>query len=177
MKNIPNLLTTLRILLVPCFVYVYWTVPPEGFYWPIVLLALSGLTDVADGMIARKFNMITPLGRFLDPVADKLTIAAVVICLALRHPILWILFGIYAVKEIVLISIGFVSLKSWRNSIAAKWYGKAATVFLYVLMFAVMLFLGISNTAIVILMLPPLVFIILSFIFYLKEINHHKKQL
>ena len=77
MKNIPNLLTTLRILLVPCFVYVYWTVPADGFYWPIVLLALSGLTDVADGMIARKFNMITPLGRFLDPVADKLTIAAV----------------------------------------------------------------------------------------------------
>lgn len=175
--NIPNTLTFLRILLVPCFIYIYWIVPPDGFYWPIVLLALSGLTDIADGMIARKFNMITPLGRFLDPVADKLTIAAVVICLALRHPILWILFGIYAVKELILVSIGLVSLKSWRNSITAKWYGKAATVCLYILMFAVMLFPEISNGAICALMILPLIFIILSFIFYLKEINQHKKQL
>lgn len=175
--NIPNLLTTLRILLVPCFVYVYWTVPPSGFYWPVVILALSGLTDVADGMIARKFNMITPLGRFLDPVADKLTIGAVVVCLAVRHPILWVLFALYAVKEIVLVSIGFVSLKSWRNSIAAKWYGKAATVFLYILMFSVLLVPRISNAAICGLMVLPVIFIVLSFIFYLKEINHHKKQL
>lgn len=175
--NIPNLLTLLRILLVPCFVYVYWNIPADGFYWPIVLLAFSGLTDIADGMIARKFNMITPLGRFLDPVADKLTIAAVVICLALRHPILWILFGIYAIKEIILVSIGLISLKSWRNSIAAKWYGKAATVCLYILMFAVMLFPQISNGAICGLMVLPLIFIILSFIFYLKEIIRYKKQL
>ncbi len=175
--NIPNTLTFLRILLVPCFIYIYWIVPPDGFYWPIILLAFSGLTDIADGMIARKFNMITPLGRFLDPVADKLTIAAVVICLALRHPILWILFGIYAVKELILVSIGLVSLKSWRNSITAKWYGKAATVCLYILMFAVMLFPQISNGMISALMILPLIFIILSFIFYLKEINQHKKQL
>ena len=105
--NIPNLLTTLRILFVPCFVYVYWTVPPSGFYWPVVILALSGLTDVADGMIARKFNMITPLGRFLDPVADKLTIGAVVVCLAVRHPILWVLFALYAVKSSLFPSVLF----------------------------------------------------------------------
>ena len=175
--NIPNLLTIIRILMVPVFVYTYLHVPPELSYVPVLLLLFSGLTDVADGFIARRFHMITPLGRFLDPVADKLTIGAAVICLALRHWALWILVGVYVVKEVTLALIGLARLKSWRNSIAAKWYGKASTVLLYALMVMVMLWTDIPEPVILVLMILPLIFIILSFIFYLKEINHHKKQL
>lgn len=175
--NIPNILTVIRILMVPVFIYTYLHVSPEYAYVPVCMLLFSGLTDIADGYIARHFNMITPLGRFLDPVADKLTIVSVIVCLSLRHSILWALVGIYAIKEITLALIGLARLKSWRNSIAAKWYGKASTVLLYILMLTVMLFPAISDQIILILMILPLAFIILSFIFYLKEINIHKNEL
>ncbi|MGI5893375.1 MAG: CDP-alcohol phosphatidyltransferase family protein [Candidatus Merdivicinus sp.] len=175
--NIPNSLTVIRILLVPLFIWTFFHLSPEYAYVPVLLLLLSGLTDIADGFIARKFHMITPLGRFLDPVADKLTICTAIICLSLRHQIVWILVGIYVVKEVTLALIGLARLKSWRNSIAAKWYGKASTVLLYILMLSIMLFPTISDRVILILMIPPVIFIILSFIFYLKEINIHKKEL
>ncbi len=175
--NIPNLLTVIRIILVPVFAYCYWELPPSYYYFPIIILLVSGLTDIADGFIARRFHMITPLGRFLDPVADKLTIATVIVCLALRHPTMWILCGIYVVKELTLALFGLAKLKSWRNSIAAKWYGKVSTVILYLLMLTVMLFPNISDALILIMMVPPLIFIILSFIFYAKEINKQKNRL
>ena len=175
--NIPNTLTVVRIFLIPFFVYCYWFLPTEFFYLPIVILLVSGLTDIADGYIARKFHMITPLGRFLDPVADKLTIATVIVCLALRHSLMWILCGIYVVKELTLALFGLAKLKSWRNSIAAKWYGKASTVVLYLLMLTLMLCPSLSDPLILVMMAPPLVFIILSFIFYAKEINKKKNRL
>ena len=83
--NVPNTLTVFRILLVPVFAVTYFRAPESLFYLPAVILAVSGLTDVADGYIARHFNQVTPLGRFLDPVADKLTMATVTICLAIRN--------------------------------------------------------------------------------------------
>ena len=172
--NIPNTLTVFRILLIPAFIAAYFGMPDAYFYVPAIILVISGLTDVADGYIARRFHQITPLGRFLDPVADKLTMASVIICLSITHvPLRW-LFGIYFAKEMTLAVIGLVMLKSWRNSIPAKWYGKATTALLYTLMFAVILFPGIPNEILGLLILLPVTFIILSFIFYLKEIKKHK---
>ena len=172
--TIPNTLTIFRILLIPAFIVTYFQVPEEYFYVPAVILVASGLTDVADGYIARHFNQITPLGRFLDPVADKLTMASVITCLAITHfPLRW-LFGIYFVKEITLALIGLWMLKSWRNSIPAKWYGKTTTALLYALMFIVLIFPGISDQVLGWMIIPPIAFIILSFIFYLKEIKKHK---
>ena len=104
--NVPNTLTVFRILLIPVFIAAYFLAPEAYFYLPAVVLAVSGLTDVADGYIARRFHQITPLGRFLDPVADKLTMASVTICLAITHaPLRW-LFGIYFVKEMTLALAG-----------------------------------------------------------------------
>ena len=174
--NVPNTLTVFRSLLLPVFIAAYFLAPEAYFYLPAVVLAVSGLTDVADGYIARRFHQITPLGRFLDPVADKLTMASVTICLAITHvPLRW-LFGIYFVKEMTLALVGLVQLKSWRNSITAKWYGKATTALLYTLMFVVILFPGIPEKILYVLILPPVFFIVLSFIFYLKEIKKHKNS-
>lgn len=172
--NVPNTLTVLRILLVPVFAVTYFRAPESLFYLPAVILAVSGLTDVADGYIARHFNQVTPLGRFLDPVADKLTMATVTICLAIRNvPLRW-LFGLYCVKELTLALIGLIELKSWRNSIPAKWYGKVTTALLYALMFAVLLIPGIPEWVLYLLIVPPAFFIVLSFIFYRKEIKKQK---
>ena len=78
------------------------------------------------------------------------------------------------VKEITLALIGLWMLKSWRNSIPAKWYGKTTTALLYALMFIVLIFPGISDQVLGWMIIPPIAFIILSFIFYLKEIKKHK---
>ena len=83
--TIPNLLSVLRILLILPFVYFFMT---GNVLLAGLMLALSGLSDLFDGMIARKFNQVTDLGKMLDPVADKLTQGTVAICLAIWEPVL-----------------------------------------------------------------------------------------
>ena len=87
--SIPNLLCYVRILLLPIFI-VLFVLERDG--WTAAVLLLSAATDVVDGFIARKFHMETELGKFLDPLADKLTQAVVSGCLLIRYPIMWVLF-------------------------------------------------------------------------------------
>ena len=89
--NIPNILTYFRFLFIPVFI---WQYLHENYWLAGLALGLSALTDLLDGKIARKFDMITEIGILLDPVADKLTEAAVLLCLALRFPLLWAVLAI-----------------------------------------------------------------------------------
>ena len=83
--SIPNLMGYFRILLIPLFSWLYCTADSTGdYYAAAAVVGVSGLTDMFDGKIARRFNMITELGKFIDPLADKLTQAALLICLAVR---------------------------------------------------------------------------------------------
>lgn len=175
--NLPNALTIVRLILVPVFAAAYFFVPEQYCYLPAVILLLSGLTDMLDGYFARRFHQITPLGQFLDPVADKLTMFTVIICLSVSHKAILMLFLIFVVKEVALALIGLIFLKSWRNSIPAKWYGKVTTILLYVLLCAVLIFPQMPQTLLFCLALVPAAFIILSFIFYLKEIIRRKDAL
>ena len=81
--TVPNLLSVLRILVIGPFVYFFLH---DNLLWAVLMLAFSGLSDMFDGMIARKFNQITELGKMLDPLADKLTQGTIAICLAVKHP-------------------------------------------------------------------------------------------
>ena len=87
--SIPNLMGYFRLLLIPVFCYLY--LAKEAYHWAAGVVLLSSLTDLFDGMIARKFNMITNLGKALDPIADKLTHGALALCLAFRYPQMWVL--------------------------------------------------------------------------------------
>ena len=89
--SIPNLMGYFRLLLIPVFCYLY--LAKEAYHWAAGVVLLSSLTDLFDGMIARKFNMITNLGKALDPIADKLTHGALALCLAFRYPQMWVLYG------------------------------------------------------------------------------------
>ena len=82
--TIPNLLSAFRLVLIPVFLWTYCI--REEYLVTAGLLLLSGLTDLADGFIARRFHMVSNLGKMLDPVADKLTQAAMLICLVTRFP-------------------------------------------------------------------------------------------
>lgn len=114
--NVPNALSILRILMIPFFAVLYLTAKtPQDYWFAAGLLLLSGLTDVLDGIIARKYHLVTKLGRILDPVADKLTQAAVCVLLAIRNPDLSILPIMYIIKEGLMLIGGYKILKKSKD--------------------------------------------------------------
>jgi cardiolipin synthase len=96
-----------------------------------VILLVSGMTDVLDGIIARKCNMITPLGKILDPTADKLTQAAVTGCLWVRFPYLWPVFVFVILKETLQLIGGITLYKKHKELAGSRWFGKLYTVVFY----------------------------------------------
>ena len=98
--TIPNLMGYFRILLIPVFCYFY--IKKQAYLLAAGIVLISSLTDLFDGYIARRFNMVTELGKALDPVADKLTHAALALCLAFRYPLMWALLALMAVVLLVL---------------------------------------------------------------------------
>lgn len=131
--TIPNLLSFFRICLIPLFVWLYFKHKESGI--AAVVFIVSGITDVADGFIARKFNMISDFGKFFDPIADKLTQITVLGCLIWDYPLLGIPLGILIVKEILAATMNMLTLKKTGLVVAAVWHGKLNTVILYITIF------------------------------------------
>lgn len=127
-KHIPNALTILRFILIP---FIVGYLSEENYILAFVFLTLSGLTDVLDGFIARKFNFITNFGKLIDPLADKATQVSVLATLTLQHIIpLWILI-IVLLKECIMIA-GASFLYGKELVVSSKWYGKLSTVLFYI---------------------------------------------
>ena len=127
-KNIPNILTMLRFVLIP---FILYFLSIDNYILTFVFLTLSGITDVLDGFIARKFNFITDFGKLIDPLADKATQLLTLGALVLKNIIpLWIL-GLLVLKEFVMIA-GASFLYGKELIVSSKWYGKLATVLIYV---------------------------------------------
>ena len=130
--TIPNIIGYVRILLIPVFCYLYITATEPGDYlWATLVVLFSSFTDLFDGMIARKFNQVTELGKVLDPVADKLTHAAMAICLATRYPVMWVLIALMAFKEGYMGIMGLKFLQKGKMLDGAMWFGKICTATLF----------------------------------------------
>ena len=129
--TIPNLLSLVRLLMIPLFVWLYIK-GHEG--WTAAVLVLSGLTDVVDGYIARHFGQISDLGKVLDPIADKLTQAAMLLCLMSRHPMMVVPFVLLAIKEIFAAISGLIVIRRTGAVPGAEWHGKLTTMMLYGMM-------------------------------------------
>ena len=128
--SIPNLLTYFRFVLIPVFVWLYL----HGEYTMAgAALVLSALTDLFDGKIARHFNQITELGILLDPVADKLTEGAVLLCLVMRYRLMAVLIGIYVLKEGFMAVAGAMMLRRRKKLGGAMWFGKVCTAVFYII--------------------------------------------
>lgn len=127
--NIPNTLSVLRIVILPFFIYFFYK---YDYITAMVLLGLSGLTDLVDGIIARKFNQITELGKMLDPLADKITQGIVAICLAARFSQIKFILILFVIKELLMLVGAIVLLKKKKRPCAANWYGKVATFLFYI---------------------------------------------
>ena len=108
--NLPNKLTVLRMCMVPVFLFLLCVPLPIPDMWLRIITAaifiLTSLTDMIDGKIARHFNMISTLGKILDPLADKITQFTLIVCLAMRHPVLWSIIGLFVAKELFQFAFG-----------------------------------------------------------------------
>lgn len=130
--TVPNLLSLFRLLLIPVIVWLYWF---QKDYFPAgALLILSGLTDLADGYIARHFNAVSNVGKILDPIADKLTQAAMLFCLVTRFPLMAAPFGFLVIKELFIGTTGLLMIRKTGKVVGADFHGKVATTLLYAMM-------------------------------------------
>ncbi len=156
--SIPNIMSYIRLILIPviCWIYLHAT-SQSDYYIATAILLFSSLTDMLDGWVARKFNMITNLGKILDPVADKLTHGALAICLAVKHPLMWVLLTFMVIKEGFMAIKGYQFLQKGIMLDGAHWCGKVTTALLFVGLFVLFLFptipAVIANIMILIMML------------------------
>lgn len=143
--TIPNLLSVIRICLIPVLAVLYL----KGYiWWSVVILVISGLSDFFDGKIARKFNQISNLGKMLDPIADKLTIFALAIVLFIKfksansesmQAFAWV-FLLFIAKDIIMILGGALIIALGARPVPAAIYGKVATFMFYAVMVLIIAF-------------------------------------
>lgn len=126
--TIPNAISVARIILIPFIAYYFLE---DKIFISVVLICTSGLSDMFDGLIARKFNQVTELGKMLDPLADKLTQGIVAICLTIKYPHIRVLLLVFIGKELLMLIFAIVLLKAKKRPCAAQWYGKVSTVLFY----------------------------------------------
>ncbi len=127
-KHLPNALTIIRFLLIPFIVAYIFT---GNYILAFIFFTISGITDILDGFIARKFNFISNFGKLMDPLADKLTQICTLTSLVINHIIpIWILI-IVLLKEFIMIC-GASFLYGKDVVVYSKWYGKLATVLFYI---------------------------------------------
>lgn len=167
--TIPNLLSMFRLILIPVYIVIYLNAENAADYYIAGgILAVSCLTDLIDGQIARRFNMITNLGKFLDPLADKLTQFALILCLALRYSFLWYVVGLFFVKESFQLVAGAYSVLKKKVMLkGAQFSGKISTTVLFISLIVLVLFPTLPRKAVVIIAIVDSVFLLIAFIDYL----------
>lgn len=167
--SIPNILCYIRFVLVGWFLYLYM----QGNYIASALvIALGGITDCLDGQIARRCNMITQLGKVIDPLADKVMQFAIALALASRYPLMVMLLILFVVKEVFQGVCCLIGLKKQRKLDGALWFGKVSTAVFYVLMVFLIAFVDlpivVANTCIII------TYVCLGFAFIMYAITFYR---
>ena len=144
--TVPNLITYLRFILVVPFVYFFLE---ENYILAGIMIGLSGLSDCFDGLLARKLNQVTSLGKILDPIADKVTLVSVAFCMLIYMPSLFPIMMVLVVKEFLMLLGGFVMLIRKISPPPANIYGKIATLVFYFSIFIIILLKAVFNIEIV----------------------------
>ncbi len=173
--TIPNIMGYVRILLIPVFCWLYITAETERDYlWATGVVLFSSFTDLFDGMIARKFHQVTELGKVLDPVADKLTHAALAVCLATRYPLMWALLALMAIKEGYMAFMGLHFLKQDKMLDGAMWFGKVCTATLFAGLFCLFFFYKMSTLTANILIVVMMVIMVFTLCMYIPVFRKMK---
>ncbi len=181
MKNIftiPNIISFFRLLLIPLFVITYFKESISNHYiWSIVIVFISGISDIVDGFIARHCNMVSDLGKVLDPIADKLTQAVILLCLAINHTSMFLPFSVLFVKELFTLFAAIHLLSNGTKPISSKWFGKLSTVVIFLTMVYTLIMDLYSAPEIpyYILLVLSIVCMIISITGYFKLFSKHVK--
>lgn len=165
--TIPNILSVCRILMIPVFIWAYSC--RKEYPLAFLILCLSGITDLVDGFIARTFHMVSNLGKALDPLADKLTQGAVLLCLGSRYPQMLFLAGLLVAKEIITGLMSLSAIHKTKEVKGADWHGKVTTCLLYFTMLLHILWGGIPQTASVLLTVLCVIMMAVSFVMYFRR--------
>lgn len=162
--TIPNLLSLLRLCMIPLMVWLY--IGKQDYALTTLVLVLSGLTDMLDGYIARHYNMVSDFGKAFDPVADKLTQIAMMLCLVTRFPLMLLPWIVLVVKEVFTGITSLLAIRKTGHVEGAVWHGKVTTTLLYGTMAVHLLWYNIPNTVSVVLLCLCTVMMLISAIGY-----------
>ena len=166
--TIPNLLSLFRLVMIPFYVVIYLNATESYQYITAgAIMAVSCLTDLIDGKIARHFNMISTLGKILDPLADKVTQFTLTLCLSLKYPVLIPVLALFVVKEAFQLIVGFFHLRRGKMLPGALLAGKVCTTVLFISLIGLVLFPSVSPIAVDAIALVDTVFLVISFISYI----------
>lgn len=166
--TIPNLLSLFRLVLIPVYVYIYLNATETYQYMTAgTIMAVSCLTDLIDGKIARRFNMISTLGKILDPLADKLTQFTLTVCLSLKYPALRPVLILFVIKELFQLIAGIVNLRKGKMLPGALMAGKVCTTILFISLIAMVLFPEMNPALVDAIAVVDAAFLAFSFVSYI----------
>lgn len=166
--TIPNLLSIFRLILIPIYVCIYLNAENDvDYYLAGGILAVSCLTDMIDGKIARHFNMISTLGKILDPIADKATQFTLLVCLTVKYPVLIFLAALFVVKETFQLIAGGISLKKGKMLKGALLAGKICTTVLFISLIVIVMFPKLSPQTVFIISVIDVIFMVIAFVDYI----------
>ena len=162
--TIPNILSFFRILLIPLIVWLY--IVKKEYGWTALIIIISGITDILDGIIARKFNMVSDFGKIIDPIADKLTQLAVLFSLVFRFRLMLLPLVIMVIKEIISILLRIIIYFKTKQVDSALWHGKLNTVVLYFIMIVHIVWYNIPSTFSIITIILSSIIMVISCVLY-----------
>lgn len=162
--TIPNLLSVIRLLIIPFICLAYFKY--KNYIVAASLVVLSAVTDIADGIIARKCNMISDVGKMLDPFADKLTEGILILVLSFTYKFMFALVATFAVFEIAKAVLGSMAVKKTGEVKSAKWFGKLNTVYLYETLLVMIIFRNIDPLIVNIKVSVAYIMTVTSFVLY-----------
>ena len=166
--TIPNLLSLFRLVLIPVYIYIYVNATKPEHYWIASgILAVSCFTDLIDGKIARKFDMISAVGKVLDPLADKMTQLTLIICLSAHHKALRIMLVLFLIKEFYQLFAMLIFLKRGKALDGALLSGKICTTVLFLSLIVMVIMPGLSPNIISIIAIIDGIFMLVAFVHYI----------
>lgn len=166
--TVPNLLSLFRLALIPVYAYIYLNAT-EKYQYVLAgtIMAVSCITDMIDGKIARKYNMISTVGKILDPLADKITQFTLTLCLSLKYPVLHPVLALFVVKEVFQLVVGLIHLLKGKMLPGALMAGKVCTTILFVSLIAMVLFPEMNPMWVDAIAIVDGVFLGISFVSYI----------
>lgn len=172
--TIPNVLSLFRLVLIPVYIVIYLNAQETAdYYVAAAILAVSCLTDLIDGKIARMFNMVSTVGKFLDPLADKLTQFSLIACLAIEYPVVRLLVLLFVVKELFQLIAGIITFRRGEMLTGALLAGKICTTVLFVSLIVLVMMPNIGQAAVNIITGIDCVFLLISFFAYARVYYKH----